>query len=583
MEEILASIRRIIADGEAGATAGPDFSTRTPPAAGPLPAESPPSSYAVEDPEVLATLMRGWEPSHKEPSYRESANGGLRERRNQASPSEDVGGGPSRSAPRSLGAGGAAGGPGSAPPAPSGAAAARPGRLSPGDDAFRPRPPISPGGSFSDSRPYAMGRPGASAPGGDAGGAAAPPPLSPSALRPPSRDRQQQPATFWSRREPFTRPAHSQSPAGGQGSPAFRDLPGERQATGVQTPPPQSRPSEASAAREAAGAKEAAGQRDATSGESFRGFQEEGRFFRPSPPQRADSPFVAAAPGSPSSASAAEASATSRRAHGSTQSEGAEQGDVRPAVSQGQAEAAFDNAPSPSGETVAALLPENARPAENAEQALAAPRSAAPEPRGAAESFPIPSLNEGDNESALRRAEPAQPIVRFDETIDAECTEVPASGGVQIDVNVSIHQGGAQDPTANAAPPVVTLRPAPLAGDIASSAPSSGRHRNGVAPAGPEVIATPLGESESSHSRAAVVTQRPKSQSKSQSFETHAMQLAEAEIMPPPGGGAKSLEDAVKEMLRPMLRQWLNENMPRIIEKVAQEEITARAGNGVKD
>ena len=53
--------------------------------------------------------------------------------------------------------------------------------------------------------------------------------------------------------------------------------------------------------------------------------------------------------------------------------------------------------------------------------------------------------------------------------------------------------------------------------------------------------------------------------------------MMQAEIMPPNGAGGRTMEDTVKEMLRPMLRQWLNENMPRIVEKVAREEILARA------
>jgi cell pole-organizing protein PopZ len=38
----------------------------------------------------------------------------------------------------------------------------------------------------------------------------------------------------------------------------------------------------------------------------------------------------------------------------------------------------------------------------------------------------------------------------------------------------------------------------------------------------------------------------------------------------------RSLEDAVREMLRPLLVQWLNENMPRILENAIREEIAAR-------
>ena len=61
MEEILASIRRIIADGEAGASAGPDFSTRTAQTPELAAAEIHSPAYGMDDPDDLATMLRGWE------------------------------------------------------------------------------------------------------------------------------------------------------------------------------------------------------------------------------------------------------------------------------------------------------------------------------------------------------------------------------------------------------------------------------------------------------------------------------------------------------------------------------------------
>jgi hypothetical protein len=37
---------------------------------------------------------------------------------------------------------------------------------------------------------------------------------------------------------------------------------------------------------------------------------------------------------------------------------------------------------------------------------------------------------------------------------------------------------------------------------------------------------------------------------------------------------ARTLEDAVADLLRPMLQQWLSDNMPRIIEKALRVEAT---------
>lgn len=41
-----------------------------------------------------------------------------------------------------------------------------------------------------------------------------------------------------------------------------------------------------------------------------------------------------------------------------------------------------------------------------------------------------------------------------------------------------------------------------------------------------------------------------------------------------PGSTAKTLEDSVKDMLRPMLRQWLDDNMPRIVKDQLDNDVT---------
>ena len=42
-------------------------------------------------------------------------------------------------------------------------------------------------------------------------------------------------------------------------------------------------------------------------------------------------------------------------------------------------------------------------------------------------------------------------------------------------------------------------------------------------------------------------------------------------------GTARTMEDTVSELLRPMLRQWLDQNMPRVIEKALRSELAANA------
>lgn len=53
--------------------------------------------------------------------------------------------------------------------------------------------------------------------------------------------------------------------------------------------------------------------------------------------------------------------------------------------------------------------------------------------------------------------------------------------------------------------------------------------------------------------------------------------LAQAEVMidhkHAAGIGSVTLEDVVKEMLRPMMKAWLDENLPPLVEKLVQREI----------
>ena len=47
--------------------------------------------------------------------------------------------------------------------------------------------------------------------------------------------------------------------------------------------------------------------------------------------------------------------------------------------------------------------------------------------------------------------------------------------------------------------------------------------------------------------------------------------------------GHKTLEDSVKDMLRPMLRQWLDENMPRMVSAALKDELGNRDMHGRSD
>ena len=42
----------------------------------------------------------------------------------------------------------------------------------------------------------------------------------------------------------------------------------------------------------------------------------------------------------------------------------------------------------------------------------------------------------------------------------------------------------------------------------------------------------------------------------------------------PMGEGQRTIEDMVREMLRPLLKEWLDSNLPHLVERVVQEEVS---------
>jgi cell pole-organizing protein PopZ len=46
----------------------------------------------------------------------------------------------------------------------------------------------------------------------------------------------------------------------------------------------------------------------------------------------------------------------------------------------------------------------------------------------------------------------------------------------------------------------------------------------------------------------------------------------------PLGGGQRTIEELVKEMLRPMLKQWLDANLPGLVQRIVEREVAKLAG-----
>ncbi len=111
-------------------------------------------------------------------------------------------------------------------------------------------------------------------------------------------------------------------------------------------------------------------------------------------------------------------------------------------------------------------------------------------------------------------------------------------------------------------------------------------HRDEDAPAELDAAAAQwLGDFKAAHSddwRSSVLPEEPAAAERSAQAPWKEAPLAQAQFVgtsqPPfasPGGG-QTLEDAVRDMLRPLLAEWLNQNMPRILESAIREEIASR-------
>lgn len=59
----------------------------------------------------------------------------------------------------------------------------------------------------------------------------------------------------------------------------------------------------------------------------------------------------------------------------------------------------------------------------------------------------------------------------------------------------------------------------------------------------------------------------------------HALQSLSTLVVKPQAPGSDTLEGMVRDMLRPMLKEWLDTNLPAVVESLVSKEIARIAGN----
>ena len=86
-------------------------------------------------------------------------------------------------------------------------------------------------------------------------------------------------------------------------------------------------------------------------------------------------------------------------------------------------------------------------------------------------------------------------------------------------------------------------------------------------------------------SDAGLISPPPASEATSQ-FSVLAAAVAGERLGQSMGVGARTIEDLVKEVMRPMIKEWLDENLPALVERLVGREIdrmARRAEDGIDD
>ncbi len=184
------------------------------------------------------------------------------------------------------------------------------------------------------------------------------------------------------------------------------------------------------------------------------------------------------------------------------------------------------------------------------------------------------------------QAQPRSAPPRTDEVL--ELTEVVDKNGLVVSVPPGSGKGGAAKPTElrpspreampsitgearpAAAPRVVAERPVAVPPTTTPSAAPPIREPQAPTPARPEPsLAAPRNSSDRLVSPAAALASVA---ALSQLANTAPQREQAADTAM--GVGGRTLDDLVRELLHPMLKQWLDANLPKLVERLVHEEIT---------
>jgi len=186
----------------------------------------------------------------------------------------------------------------------------------------------------------------------------------------------------------------------------------------------------------------------------------------------------------------------------------------------------------------------------------------------------------------------SEPVVDADVQVKATPQNTPRVMAPFRDTRMNMMApGGGGKPTEVAAPEVVSVKPTQQDGsDIGSIVPSAldlpGRGHQGATDAGADGSAKSAAQAASEYGDASGAAASTLPNDENTLGDTPnpgglnpGISASEAEANPPPlpegadTGAPQQIEDATADLLRPMLRQWLSDNMPRMVEKALHIEV----------
>ncbi|HZB89994.1 MAG TPA: DUF2497 domain-containing protein [Stellaceae bacterium] len=167
-----------------------------------------------------------------------------------------------------------------------------------------------------------------------------------------------------------------------------------------------------------------------------------------------------------------------------------------------------------------------------------------------------------DGEGAAPPAGVAEKPQRGEEVL--ELTEVVEEDGTVV----SITSGKKSAPEAAAPPPPPPPPPRPIF-DVESAPPREERAPMPPPPPPPAFAQEPAFPQEEER----LVSERTAASSVSALAQLNALGMRDQLGNLPLGDTGRTLEDLVRELLRPMLRDWLDANLPQLVERLVQDEI----------